>query len=194
MGNKKGEQLIIKSVVAKEVEIGRYLWMLEETRERLKHALSGIGDQWLDWEPPYNGNSIGTLLYHIAAIEIDWLYEEVLQTAFPPQVMALIPFAVRDETGRLTAVRHTLLSDHIQRLDNCRTRLLDVYTNMSLAEFRRVRHLSSYDVTPEWVLYHLIRHETEHRGQIMEVHQQLLAAQLSQTARNRSVCHYSSQL
>ena len=77
---------------------------------------------------------------------------------------------------RLTAVRHIPLSDHIQRLDDARTRLLDVYADMSLAEFRRVRHLSNYDVTPEWVLHHLIQHETEHRGQIMEIHQQILAA------------------
>ncbi|MCA9928300.1 MAG: DinB family protein [Anaerolineales bacterium] len=176
MRESKKELLTVGTIQAGEPEIGSFLWLLEAARRQLKRTLNEIDEQWLDWEPPYNGNSIGTLLYHIAAIEIDWLYEEVLQTKFPAEITALLPFAVRDETGRLTAVRHIPLSDHIQRLDDARTRLLDVYADMSLAEFRRVRHLSNYDVTPEWVLHHLIQHETEHRGQIMEIHQQILAA------------------
>ncbi len=177
MNEQKKELLTIKIMPARDPEIGRFLWMLEAVREQLKHDLSEIDEQWLDWEPPYNGNTIGTLLYHIAAIEIDWLYTDVLQSEFPEEAMALLPFDVRNEMGQLTAVYHTPLSAHIQRLDNCRTRLLNIFANMSLAEFRRVRHLAGYDVTPEWVLFHLIEHETEHRGQIMEIHQQIMAAQ-----------------
>ena len=172
MGNKKVERLVIESFTAKEAEIGRYLWMMEDVRGRLKEAVEGIDDQGLDWQPAYRGNSIGTLLYHIAAIEIDWLYCEVQQTEFPAQVMAFFPVDMRDEEGQLTAVRQIPLSDHIQRLDDCRPYLLDIFNGISLAEFRRVRHLPDYDVTPEWVLYHLIQHETEHLGQIMEVVQQ----------------------
>jgi uncharacterized damage-inducible protein DinB len=37
---------------------------------------------------------------------------------------------------------------------------------MALPEFRRVRSLTHYDVTPEYVLHHLMQHEAEHRGQI----------------------------
>jgi uncharacterized damage-inducible protein DinB len=29
-----------------------------------------------------------------------------------------------------------------------------------------VRSLAEYDVTPEWVLHHMMQHEAEHRGQI----------------------------
>lgn len=177
MSDKKVERLIIEGFTAQEAEIGRYLWMLEDVRKRLKEAVAGIDQQGLDWQPPYRGNSIGTLLYHIAAVEIDWLYCEVQETEFPPQVMALLPFDMRDEAGRLTAVYQIPLSDHIQRLDDCRAYLLDIFNSMSLAQFRRVRHLPDYDVTPEWVLYHLIQHEAEHLGQIMEIQQQLSCLQ-----------------
>jgi len=172
MSDKKVERLIIEGFKAKEAEIGRYLWMLEDVRGRLKEAVAGIDEQGLDWQPPYRGNSIGSLLYHIAVVEIDWLYCEVQQTEFPAQVMALFPVNMRDEAGRLTAVRQIPLSDHMQRFDDCRIYLLDIFNSMSLAEFRRVRHLPDYDATPEWVLYHLIQHETEHLGQIMEMIQQ----------------------
>jgi uncharacterized damage-inducible protein DinB len=37
---------------------------------------------------------------------------------------------------------------------------------MSLQEFRRVRVLPDYDVTPDYVLHHLMQHEAEHRGEI----------------------------
>ena len=52
------------------------------------------------------------------------------------------------------------------RLEIVRTLLLDVYQQMELTEFRRVRSFASYDVTPEWVLHHLMQHEAEHRSQI----------------------------
>ena len=44
--------------------------------------------------------------------------------------------------------------------------LLDGYQRMTLPEFRRVRSFADYDVTPEWVLHHMLQHEAEHRGQI----------------------------
>ncbi len=38
---------------------------------------------------------------------------------------------------------------------------------MTVEDFRRPRHFpGQYDVTPEWVLHHLIQHEAEHRGHI----------------------------
>ena len=40
---------------------------------------------------------------------------------------------------------------------------------MSIEEFRRVRSFTDYQVTPEWVIQHLMQHEAEHRGQIMTI-------------------------
>jgi len=37
---------------------------------------------------------------------------------------------------------------------------------MTLVEFSQVRTLEPYDVTPEYVLHHLMQHEAEHRSQI----------------------------
>jgi len=116
------------------------------------------------------GNSIGTLLYHIAAIEIDWLYADVLEgKSWPPEVEALFPYDVRDEQGRLIAVPGLSLEDHVRRLDAVRSIFLASFRGMSIDEFRRVRHFADYDVTPEWVIHHLMQHEAEHRGQIGEL-------------------------
>lgn len=163
------EQLCIKPLLATDPTIGRALWQLEGARGRLKEALTLLDEAMLDWEPYPGGNSVGTLLYHIAAIELDWLYCEVLEQEFSAKAQALLPYLVRDETGRLFPVTAVSLPNHLQRLDTARQLLLDVYADLTLADFRRARQLPQYHVTPEWVLYHLTQHETEHRGQIQEI-------------------------
>jgi uncharacterized damage-inducible protein DinB len=173
MSDKSDKRLLTVDVLAGyEPEIGRLVWMLEATRKETKEALEGVDAAVLDWTPSYNNNSIGTILYHLAAIETDWLYADVLEQEFPEEVWALLPYDVRDEAGLLTAVQGLSLADHLQRLDRIRAHLLAAFRDMSLADFRRLRHLEWYDVTPEWVLHHLIQHEAEHRGQIMTIRTQ----------------------
>jgi uncharacterized damage-inducible protein DinB len=152
--------------LSKEPEIGRWLWALQDTRRRTMEDLAGLTQAVIDWIPPGNESSIGTVLYHIADIEADWLYVEVLEQPLPPEVAALFPYATRDEQGRLTQVQGCSLEEHLKRLETVRTLLLEAYQQMTLSEFRRVRSFPNYDVTPEWVLHHLMQHEAEHRGQI----------------------------
>jgi uncharacterized damage-inducible protein DinB len=174
------EQLRVELMPALDPEIGRALWLLEGARGRLKETLVKLDPDWLDWEPYPGGNSVGTLLYHIAAIELDWLFCEVLEQEFSAEAQALLPHPVRNETGRLFPVTAVSLPTHLQRLDAARQLLLDVYADLTLADFRRARHLPQYHVTPEWVLYHLTQHETEHRGQIQEIYAHLGATHFSQ--------------
>jgi uncharacterized damage-inducible protein DinB len=148
--------------------IGRWLWALQDTREETERAVAGLRQSTLDWLPPEGGNTIGSLLYHIALIECDWLYAEVLEDRepLPTDLVALFPLDARDADGRLSAVRAEPLNVHLERLARVRDRLLAVFRDMSADEFRRTRRLPRYDVTPEWVLHHLIQHEAEHRGHI----------------------------
>ena len=157
-------------------EIGKLLWMLEDGRRRLKQGLAKIDatqeQAILDWRQRPEVNSIGALLYHIAAIEADWLFAEVLADYKPETAVSwpdqFLSYNIRDEQGWLTHVPDEKLAHHLRRLDTVRSLLLDAFRGMSLAEFRRLRRLEHYEVTPEWVLHHLIQHEAEHRGQILE--------------------------
>ena len=147
-------------------QVGRLLWMLQESRQRTLRLLRDLGDVDLDWAPAPRENSIGALLYHIAAIEADWLYVEVLEAPFPPDVVTLFPEDVRDETGQLAKARGFTLEDHLRRLDAVRAKVLEAFRDMPLAELQRPRDLPEYVVTPEWVMHHLMQHEAEHRGEI----------------------------
>jgi uncharacterized damage-inducible protein DinB len=166
MDSHEKESLIVDTDLSKEPEIGRWLWALQETRQRTMRVLGGLSPAMIDWLPGDNESSIGTVLYHMADIEADWLYVEVLEQSIPPEIIALFPYPTRDEQGRLTQTPGFSLEQHLERLETVRSLLLDVYQQMALSEFRRVRSLTHYDVTPEYVLHHLMQHEAEHRGQI----------------------------
>jgi hypothetical protein len=116
------EQLTATPARATAPEIGYGIWMLEDARRRTRETLEGIDERAIDWTAG-DENSIGTLLYHIAAIEADWLYAEVLTTDFPEDVVALFPWDVRDETGRLSVVTGRGLAEHLALLDAVRARL-----------------------------------------------------------------------
>jgi len=160
------EKKIVDTYTSKEPEIGQWLWAFQDARQRTMEEIDRLTPAMIDWLPPDNESSIGTVLYHIADIEADWLYVEVLEQPLPPEIAALFAYPTRDEQGRLAQVTGFSLEDHLRRLETVRSLALDVYQQMNLADFRRARSLPNYDVTPEWVLHHLMQHEAEHRSQI----------------------------
>jgi uncharacterized damage-inducible protein DinB len=159
-------QLLIDSYPASEPQIGRWLWCMEDARRRTWQRLEGLDAALLDWTAPEGGNSIGSSLYHIAAIEADYLYADLLEQPFPQEIVELFPYDVREAHGRLTPVHGFDISWYGQRLDETRGRLLAAFGAMDLADFRRVRRQDAADITPEWTLHHLMQHEAEHRGEI----------------------------
>ena len=180
MTDEPKDRLTIEPLPGYEPEVGLLLGMLEESRGRTKERLADLTDAELAWTPAPGFNSVGTILYHLALIEADWLFAGVLEQAFPPEAVALFPEGVRDEEGRLTIARGESLRASVARLDAVRAMVLASFRGMSLAEFRRVRSLPDYDVTPEYVLHHLMQHEAEHRGEIGML--RVLASQRESTA------------
>jgi uncharacterized damage-inducible protein DinB len=147
-------------------EVGRWLAAMRDARARTLRELDGLPADAVDWAPPNGGNSIGTLLYHIAVIEADWLFEEILGGDGPAWPADLFPFDVREADGTLTPVRGLTMDDHLRRLEAVRELLVRHVAAMSSTEFHRVRALETYDVAPDWTLHHLMQHEAEHRAQI----------------------------
>lgn len=143
-----------------------WLAALEDARRRTWEALENLPDAALEWSDE-EGTTISSLLYHIAAIELDWLFADILNLPFPPEIEQSFSIDVRDDQGKLSAIRGETLEQHRVRLDRVRSYLISSLQEMSPPEFVRVRHLPDYDVSPLWVLHHLMQHEAEHRGQIM---------------------------
>lgn len=169
------DSLIVEYGQSADPTIASLLWMMDDSRRMLLETVAGLDLPTLDWEPEIGGNSIGSLLYHIAGVEMDWLYTEVLERDPPEAIIALFPSDMRDGEGHLARWRGENLRTLEQRLADVRTQLLATYSMMTPDDFRRARSLDDYDVTPEWVLHHLLQDEAVHRGEIGMI--KLMAAQ-----------------
>ncbi|HLO11068.1 MAG TPA: DinB family protein [Pseudoneobacillus sp.] len=154
-----------------EAEIGRWLWCLEDVRHNLITELSGIDHNLLDRKLGER-HSIGTLLYHIAYVEAGWLYGEVIGTDWPPEISCLFPLEGWTN-GKLAHIDGESIEEHLYRLNKVRDAFLSHFRTMNIKDWRKPRILEEYDVTPEWVVYHLIEHESHHRGQIFQLQREL---------------------
>jgi len=156
-------------------EIGRWIWALQDLRRRYTlRLLKDLDERLVDWEgPDGQENAIGSLLYHIARVEMGWLYADVKQmTELPPAVQLDFPFpGAEPGRNRLTRGLGMPLAEHIGRLDRSREVFLRELVEIPPDEWRRLRRPPdfeevNYEVTPEWAVFHLVEHEAGHAFQI----------------------------
>lgn len=159
-------QIEPKTIPCTEPRIATYLAMLEDCRRDTKTTVQDMDEKSLDWRLAERDSSTSDLLYHIAFVEADWLYAEVLQESIPRKLGEYLTHEDRDAAGRLIHAAGETRESLLSRLDAVRLNLMTAYGNMDYADFRRLRCLPKYEVSPEWVIYHLLEHEAEHRGQI----------------------------
>jgi uncharacterized damage-inducible protein DinB len=156
--------------LADDPEVGRWLAAMEDARRDTLKELEDVSDEDVDRESPAGPNSIGTLLYHVALVEADWLLTDILGPEAAPEWPAdLLPFDDRDPEGNLTPLRGETLQQHLDRLGSVRSLFLEHMRFFQAEDFHRVRVRERFDVAPDWVLHHLLQHEAEHRAHIAAV-------------------------
>ena len=151
-----------------EPEIGRWLWALEQVRHRTLQMIDGFNQELLDWEGPTGcENATGSLLYHIALVEMSWLFIDILEQDLPGSVQASFPHPMATG-GRITRVLSVPAEEHVGRLTQCRRVFLKTLIGMTRDDWRRLRKPkdTNYEVTPAWAVFHLIEHEAGHAAQI----------------------------
>ena len=148
-------------------EVGRWLSAMADARHETLGELEGVPEAVVDLRPPGGENSIGTTLYHVALVEADWLFDDILGVPLDDSdVAALFPLTDRDSAGQLTHVQGESLAAHLRRLAAVRGTLSERLSPMSVEDFHTPRVRERYDVTPAWVIHHLLQHEAEHRAEI----------------------------
>lgn len=165
-----GEVLQVTALSGYPDEIGRWLWAMQELRRRTLELVEGLDQATLDWEgPDGRENAIGSLLYHIALVEMSWLhFDLLLQKEFPPEVKRDFPFDMGSAHAGLRRVPNVPLGEHLSRLERSRSIFLDAFRGMTLDDWRSLRSFGgdADQVTPEWVVFHLVEHEAGHACQI----------------------------
>jgi uncharacterized damage-inducible protein DinB len=153
-------------IECREPLVARYLTMMADCRQLTMESIKNLRFDLIYWRRNDFDSNIGDLLYHIAYIEADWLFVDVLGSTIPLELTSELAYQDRDNFGRLIHIGEEQLESSLLRLNRVRAKLNETYAGMDLAEFRRLRHSEQHEVSPEWVLHHLLQHEAEHRGQI----------------------------
>jgi uncharacterized damage-inducible protein DinB len=154
-------------------EVGRWLAALEEVRRDSLKVLGEIPADAVDDDPGDGGDTVGTVLYHVALIEADWVFSDVLDraSAIPHD---LFPVEHRLPDSRLSPLRGETMAQHLDRLARTRKLILDELRPMSADEFHESRAREQYDVSASWVVFHLIDHEVEHRVRLSALRDRFL--------------------
>jgi uncharacterized damage-inducible protein DinB len=159
--------LVLAGDAGADPAVRPWLAALADSRRRTLDALHDLPGDAVDALAGEGPNGIGTLLYHVAAIEADWLFEDILGPESGAQWPAgLFPFDVREESGRLTPVLGVPMDAHLERLRAVRALLHTHLAPMTADEFERPRARDAYDVSAAWVVHHVLQHEAEHRAQM----------------------------
>jgi len=154
------------AVDCREPLVARYLTMMADCRAQTLQAIKDTRFDLLYWRRNDFDSNISDLLYHIALVEADWLFVDVLEQPIPHELNEHLAYEDRDVHGRLVHIGTEELEASVTRLARVRSLLNKAFAAMSLQEFRRLRKSERREVSPEWVLHHLLQHEAEHRGQI----------------------------
>jgi len=164
---KAKREILTLEPIAGDPEVGRWLAAMQDARRATLRELADIADDDLVRTPEPGATSVGTLLYHIALVEADRLFVDILgPEGAPPWPRSLLPRRDRDDRGRLTPITGVTLREHLDRLEAVRTLVLDHLEPMPVEDFHRPRRRERWDVSPAWVLHHLLQHEAEHRAEI----------------------------
>jgi hypothetical protein len=155
------ERLVLEPA-AGDTEIGRWFAAFDEVRADTLRIVSSTPAGAVDVDAGDGGDGLGTVLYHVALVEVDWVFTDVLdrQRDIPRD---LFPHDDRVEDGRLTPVIGDSLAEHLDRLARTRELVLDALGAMTPEEYHRARPRERFDVAADWVVFHLIDHEVEHR-------------------------------
>lgn len=149
--------------------IGTALAALQDARQRTLDAVAGLAQDHVDASAHGYPNSIGATLYHIAAIEADWLYADILEEEYPDWMGEWFPHDVREEGGTLSPAPGFSPENHLARLAEVRRHFINDIARLDPSAFNAANGVDDNPSTPQWAIHHLSQHEAEHRGQIQVV-------------------------
>ena len=160
-------QIVLEAPTGAAPVGGLWIAALQDGRRRTLEMLARVEPAKVDARAPYHEHTIGTLLYHIAIIEADWLYVEIQEReTYPEAAIEMFPYNHRDERGNLTHVAGISLGGHLERLEWVRAQMIETLLNLSDEDFSRQRKIPDSVVSTAWVVHHLMQHEAEHRGEM----------------------------
>ena len=146
-------------------KIAELYGMLSETRIRLLEEVEGITQEQLDYSPNITKiETIGTLLFHIAAIEFSWIYEDIFKKEMDYEEWKYA-FALRESLDP-PQVTGRPMSFYLDKLRDLREKVYETLQTMKDDQLQSIIESGTNKYTIFWILHHLNQHESLHIGQI----------------------------
>ncbi len=150
--------------------IGYYLSGMEEVRDQLRQAVSGIDNEHLGRPAFLGAHSIGALVLHIGEAEWWWMTCNVSGHQLTDEDRAAPYWDVLEDPDGF--IKKGFSAEFcFQELDKIRNQTRDVlftFDDSDLEkEFHFERNGKNYEYSLRWILHHLIDHEAQHKGQIL---------------------------
>jgi len=128
-----------------------------------------LGPEVTIWRQRPGGPSIGAILLHMIGAEVFWFERFVLGREIDPEDKQTLMWGKIDvDEGVWPDVPSQPLSWYFALHDRYRARTLEAVKCWPSADTPKEHH--DRQVTPRWVLGHVIQHEAYHGGQIVMLH------------------------
>lgn len=162
--NEENEMKLIKDSNLSP-KIASYYSQMKEVRNRLIDIMEDLPDFALDYTPNAKKvESIGTLLLHIAAVEWLWIFEDIdkKDSDFEEWKYA---FPLRKEVN-LPQLKGEKKEFYMNKLEKVRLEVYNRLMDFKDEDLDVVIISEGKKYTIEWILFHIIEHESLHIGQI----------------------------
>lgn len=139
---------------------------MQAVRERLMRVLKKLPEPILDFTPQERTiESIGTLLLHIAAVEWSWIFLDIDKQEMDYEKWKY-GFALRKDVN-LPQIKGRRREFYITLLEEVRTQVFERMKQFSEEDLDILIDSDDEKYSIEWIIHHIIEHETMHIGQIL---------------------------
>lgn len=158
----------VAAVTGYPPRVGSYLAQMEDVRRQLKKSVEGLTPEQLSWHPNDKVESVGTLLLHIAAVELSWIGEDIMRRPMSDDWKIAFPirFGIPQVKGRPLEYYLSTLDDVRNRTKADLATLVDSDLERIITPLDPGDPSSNMQFSLEWILYHVIDHEAHHKGQV----------------------------
>lgn len=154
-------------------QIGHLVSQMNYARKTTLEAVSGLTTSELDFLPSKEGNSIGALLLHIAAVEKGFQIE-IFEGRKPNEQEMLewgAPYSL-GEKGRRD-IKGNPLEFYITKLEEVRHNTLQKFSTLTDDWLYENRLWDNYASNNYFIWFHVFEDEINHRGQIRIIRKML---------------------
>ncbi|WP_249872842.1 DinB family protein [Oceanobacillus saliphilus] len=165
--------LKIEEIQGYPSQIGKLISMMNYARSTTIEAVRGLTVEQLDYLPNKDGNSIGALLLHIAAVEFGFQTE--LFDKRKPNQQESKEWGAAYQLGDLgrNQIKGKSLEYYIEKLEKVRNRSLEEFRNRKDEWLYEEAIWDSHLSNNYFIWFHTFEDEINHRGQIRIIRKML---------------------